>query len=110
MAAASALPEGLFGGSDFVSVTRSDDELSIVATREKLKGIDTVEDGWAAFKVLGPLDFSLVGILANLSDTLAKAEISLFAVSTYDTDYILVKEEDASAAEDAFKAKGHELT
>ena len=60
--------------------------------------------------MLGPLDFSLVGILADLSDALAKAEISLFAVSTYDTDYILVKEENASAAEDAFKAKGHELT
>ena len=110
MAAASALPEGLFGGADFVSVTRTDEELSIVATREKLSGIDTIEDGWTAFKVLGPLDFSLVGILADLSDTLAKAEISLFAVSTYDTDYILVKEEDADAAGQAFEARGHELT
>ncbi|MEO0343430.1 MAG: ACT domain-containing protein [Pseudomonadota bacterium] len=109
MAAASALPKGLFGGADFVSVTQTDEELSIVATREKLNGIDTVEDGWTVFKVLGPLDFSLVGILADLSDTLAKAEISLFALSTYDTDYILVKGEDADKAERAFLAKGHRL-
>ena len=110
LAAASALPEGLFGGADFVSVTQTDDELSIVASSEKLKDYDTKEDGWIAFKVLGPLDFSLVGILANLSDALAKAGISLFAVSTYDTDYILVKEAEAAAAGAAFQAAGHELT
>ena len=109
LAAASALPEGLFGGADFVSVTQTDDELSIVASSEKLKDFDTKEDGWIAFKVLGPLDFSLVGILANLSDALAKAGISLFAVSTFDTDYILVKEGDAAAAGAAFQSAGHEL-
>ena len=109
LAAASALPEGLFGGADFVSVTQTDDELSIVASSEKLKDFDTKEDGWIAFKVLGPLDFSLVGILANLSDALAKAGISLFAVSTFDTDYILVKEGDAAAAGAALQSAGHEL-
>ncbi|KAJ3346222.1 hypothetical protein HDU83_003289 [Entophlyctis luteolus] len=63
-----------------------------------------IEDGYAAFMIHGPLDFSLVGILASLTSALAEQSISVFAVSTYDTDYILVKEEKAEAAVKAWES------
>lgn len=91
-------------------VTRSADELSIVAPVSQLEGHDTVEAPWTAFKVEGPLDFSLVGIMAELSNILAGAKISLFAISTYDTDYILVGSQEADQAQAAFEAAGHIVT
>jgi len=67
------------------------------------------EDGWRALGVAGPLDFSLVGVLAELSGRLARAGVSIFAVSTFDTDYLLVKERDLSRALEALRAAGHEI-
>ncbi len=76
----------------FFSITRTDDELSIVCPESHVpKGIKA-EKGWAVLKVQGPLDFGLTGILSSLLTPLAENKISVFALSTYDTDYILIKE------------------
>jgi hypothetical protein len=91
------------------SVTRSADELSIVCRQAVVPAGVQCEANWRAFKVLGPLDFALVGILAELSGLLARAQVSLFALSTYDTDYILVKASSLNAALAAFKAGGHQI-
>jgi len=105
----SAVPEGLFSGTGLVSVTRTAEELSVVAAEAAVAGLDRVEGGWTAFRVAGTLDFALTGVLADLSGALAGAGISLFAVSTYDTDYILVREADADRAGVAWRAAGHDL-
>ena len=77
----------------FYSITRTDDELSIVVPQSIQLDSDKQENDWRCLKVLGPLDFSLTGILARISNILAEAEISIFAISTFDTDYILIKSE-----------------
>ena len=96
--AAAAIPGWARGGSDFLSITRTEAELSIVAVETLVPAEVTAERGWAAMRVLGQLDFSIVGVLAKLTGTLADAGIPCFAISTYDTDYILVKEKDAVRA------------
>ncbi len=87
-----------------VSITRTDSELSIVVA-EAIVGADApgaeVERGWSAMRVAGQLDFALVGILATLTGALADADIPCFAISTYDTDYLLVKETAAVRAAQA---------
>jgi uncharacterized protein len=65
------------------------------------------ETGWSALKVLGPLDFSITGIMANITGVLAAIGISVFAISTYDTDYILVRHESLSRAQRALRMEGH---
>jgi hypothetical protein len=97
---------------DFFSITRTREELSIVAPEDDMRRAElpaeaSIEGGWACLKVEGPLDLSLVGVLAELSGTLAEAGISIFAVSTYDTDYLLVRDEDLPAAVAALSAAGH---
>ncbi|MBN1372589.1 MAG: ACT domain-containing protein, partial [Anaerolineaceae bacterium] len=67
------------------------------------------EGGWRALKVLGPLDFSLTGILAGLASTLAAAGVSIFALSTFDTDYIMVKESSLGTAIEALREQGHTI-
>ena len=71
--------------------------------------MEVVEPGWSVFKLAGPFAFDEVGIVAGLSRTLAEARIGIFVVSTYDTDYILVKRDNARAAADAWRASGHEV-
>lgn len=94
---------------DLWSVTRSADELSIVCPQDAVpKGVRSEVD-WRAFKVAGPLDFALVGILAELSGLLARAKVSLFAISTFDTDYILVKSASLNATITAFRDGGHQV-
>lgn len=83
---------------DFFSITRTSDELSVVCLQDNIPSDIQCEMDWRILKVEGPLDFSLTGILASISKILAQNEISIFAVSTYDTDYILVKEKDLDAA------------
>jgi hypothetical protein len=68
-----------------------------------------IEPGWRALKVAGPLDFSLTGILATLAAPLAAAKISLFSISTYDTDYVLVREADLERAKAALRIAGHRV-
>jgi len=82
----------------FFSITRTRDELSIVCDQSVVpEDIQNVEKNWRALKVEGPLDFSLTGILASLAQPLAEAEISIFAISTFDTDYVLTKSENLEA-------------
>lgn len=92
------LPAWAMQSSSFFAVTRTADELSIVCSDAVVPVGTRCERPWKALKIVGPLDFSLVGILAPLVTALAQAGISIFAVSTFDTDYILVKEEQAAHA------------
>jgi uncharacterized protein len=101
-----ALPAALFA-SPFYNVTQSEDELSVVAPIAIKLDAQKTDGGWAVMKVAGTLDFSETGILAGISTTLAQAGISLFAISTFDTDYILVKEPQLRAAKEALNAAGH---
>ncbi|KRL01143.1 ACT domain-containing protein [Liquorilactobacillus capillatus] len=92
----------------FIGLTN--DEISIVAPTDRVPHTTiNCEDGWKAFQIQGVLDFSLVGILAKISSLLAEHSISIFAVSTYNTDYILVKETDATAAVAVLKEQNYEV-
>ncbi|NMC53771.1 MAG: ACT domain-containing protein [Chloroflexi bacterium] len=93
----------------FLSITRTSDELSIVVDEQALPGRVTAETGWRMVKVLGPLDFSLVGVLASLANPLAAAGVSIFAISTYDTDYLLVREAQFPQALAALAEAGFDL-
>lgn len=84
--------------SDFCSITKTLDELSIVCTEASIPKDIKCEKDWRILKIEGPLDFSLIGILASISTILAQEGISIFAISTYDTDYILVKNNDIDNA------------
>jgi len=75
----------------FFSLMRTADELSFVIPEQNIEPGWKVESGWRILQVLGPLDFSMVGVLAQLTEPLARAHISIFANSTYDTDYLMVK-------------------
>jgi uncharacterized protein len=85
------------------------DETSIVCEAAGVPPEALAEQGFRAFALLGPIPFTWTGILASLTEPLARASISLFAVSTYDTDYLLVKEAARAAAEDALRAAGHQF-
>ena len=97
-------------GAPFVFTGVTDDEKSLVCPMALVPANTTARsDGWRAFRVAGTLDFSLVGILAALSKTLADAGVGIFAISTFDTDYILTKAEDFDRALAALRATGHEI-
>ena len=90
----------------FAAVT--DSELSLVCPSEYApQNITAREDGWRAMRITGVLDFSLIGILAEIASLLAKANISIFALSTYNTDYILVKDKSLARAADVLKNNGY---
>jgi uncharacterized protein len=78
--------------SQIISYTRTADELSVVCEERFIPPEVKSESGWRVIKVQGPLDFSIIGVLAAISSPLAKAGVSIFVISTYDTDYVLVKE------------------
>ncbi len=88
----SHIPDWVLENNNFTSITRTADELSIVCPQIKIPGGVMAEKDWRAFKVKGPLGFSLTGIVASLSRPLAKAKISILYISTYETDYLLVEE------------------
>ncbi len=92
---------------EFVSITHTSDELSIVCAEEHVPPDVKADRDWRALKVAGPLDLALTGILASLADPLAKAQINLFAVSTYDTDYLLIKKHHLTQACEALRRAGH---
>jgi len=98
LAPGSELPGWLDWSEELVSVTATAEDLSIVCPAGRVPEDVRAERDWRAFVVEGPLDFALVGILAKLSGALAEAEVSLFALSTYDTDYLLVREAKLTAA------------
>ena len=86
---------------------RTSDELSLVLPESVEVESDKSDPGWACFKVEGPLEFGLVGILAGISSVLAEAKIAIFALSTFDTDYILVKRDQVEAAKEALGSAGY---
>lgn len=95
---------------EFTFLGRTDGELSLVCPENTVPENAAVrEDGWRGFRVRGSLDFSLVGILARISAVLAQAGVSIFALSTFDTDYVLVKEESFQKALAALAAEGYEI-
>lgn len=93
----------------FWSVTRTDAELSVVCPEDAVPGAGAVqiEQGWRALEVAGPLDFSMVGVMAGLTAPLAEAGVSVFVVSTYDTDYVLVRSTAITQAIVALREAGH---
>lgn len=95
---------------DFFFIGRTDEEISLVCRTEDTPRITSErEDGWKAFRIQGVLDFSLIGILSEISGVLADNKIGIFAVSTYNTDYILVKEENFDKALNVLEAAGYKI-
>lgn len=95
---------------EFFFIGKTDEEISIVCLTDDTPS-DTVErdDGWKGFRIQGILDFSLIGILSKLSSILAENQIGIFAISTYNTDYILVKKENYLKAIDILADHGYEM-
>jgi len=83
----------LMKDAEFLSITKTKEELSVVCPEDVAPAAATIEPDWRCLKVEGPLDFGLTGILSSLLEPLAKAKIGIFTISTFDTDYILVKKE-----------------
>ena len=96
-------------GSPFWSVTRSESELSIVCAQDDIPNDASAERGWCALELVGPLDFTLTGVVASLVSPLADAEVPIFVLSTFETDYLLVREKDYARAVDALEGAGHEV-
>lgn len=94
--------------SEYSFIGKTDEEKSLVCiTDEVPANVIQRDDGWKAFRIQGVLDFSLIGILAKIAVALADNGISIFAVSTYNTDYVLMKKENYQKALDVLKALGY---
>jgi len=91
----------------FWTVTRAGDELSIICSAEAVPFDCSHERGWRLLRMLGPFPFDLTGILASVLTPLAAADVGILAISTFNTDYILVKHTRVAAAVDALRAAGH---
>lgn len=103
-----AMPGWAFAGAVF-SISRTPEELSIVC-EEALVPVDVPCDRqWRCFRVAGTIPFSMVGVLASLVQPLAEAGISVFAISTFNTDYVLVKVADLEKAQQALRQAGHSI-
>jgi uncharacterized protein len=103
-----AIPEWAIRG-DFTSISRSADELSIVCSTENVPpGVDSPHR-WTCLKLEGPFPFSQTGVLLSFIEPLSNNGVPIFAISTYDTDYVLIQEEFAGAALNALQHAGHEL-
>ena len=96
--------------TDFCFIGKTDEELSLVCkTEDTPQKTIARDDGWRGFRIQGVLDFSLIGILSKLSGILAEHNIGIFAVSTYNTDYILVKEENFERALTVLASAGYQV-
>jgi hypothetical protein len=105
LSAEEAVPTWAMQGS-FWSVTKTSDELSIVVLQDRVPQAVRAERDWCMLKVAGPLDFALTGILSALTTPLAEAGVSIFAISTFDTDYLLVKEAKLEQAKEVLVKQG----
>ena len=94
-------------GDDFVSISRTRDELSIVCPERNLPRDTSCSSGWRILKCEGPLDYTLTGIIASLAEPLADAGVSIFPLATHDTDYVLIKEPQLELAIHALTSYGH---
>ena len=106
----SEIPSVIYS-SDFYSITKAPDELSVICKQSRLiNDTQGINKDWRIIKVIGPLDFSLIGIIAEISRILYKNKISIFSISTYETDYILVKNLNLKRALDSLESNGYEIT
>ena len=97
-------------GSEYCFLGKTDEECSLVCITDDIPGnVIDHDDGWKAFRIQGTLDFSLIGILAGISSLLAENQIGIFVVSTFHTDYILVKKKHAEKAEQVLTDAGYEF-
>lgn len=95
---------------EFYFIGKTDEELSLVCRTEDAPAHTAArEDGWGGFRIQGVLDFSLIGILSKISAVLADNKIGIFVVSTYNTDYILVKKDNLDRAMDVLAAEGYKI-
>jgi hypothetical protein len=92
----------------FFCVVRAADELSIVSSEDRVPDGARAERGWLALQIEGPFPFSMTGVLASFIQPLAEAQIPIFAISTFNTDYVLIKRDDLERAVVALAAAGHE--
>ncbi len=102
-----SVPDWATGG--FVSITRTSDELSIVCDERAVPSGVKADRGWRALKIEGPLDLALTGVLASIAVPLAEAKINLFAISTFDTDYVLVKADRLADASGVLRSAGQRV-
>lgn len=102
-------PPPEWAAGPFVSVTRTAAELSVVCPEEVVPPGVRAEGGWRCLRVRGPLGFGMTGVLAGLASPLAASGVSIFVVSTYDTDYLLVQQRDLGRAGDALARAGHSV-
>lgn len=102
-------PAPAWGGTGLFALTRTADELSVVCPESDAPPGVRCERGWRCLQVIGPLDLAAVGVLASLVSPLAAADVSVFVLSTFDTDYLLVKDEAFEAAVEALGRSGHRV-
>ena len=102
------IPDWAFKGK-FFSINRTDDELSIVCAESQVPSNVKFDKDWRLLKVEGPLDFNLTGILSGIANCLAQAKVSIFAISTYDTDYVMVKSSSLDVAISSLKKDGYQV-
>ena len=96
------------GGGSFLNIVRSPDELSIVCLENLVPAGVHAEMGWVALRLNGPFAFSMTGVLASFLVPLAVARVPIFAVSTFDTDFVLIKRDDVARAKRALGEAGHQ--
>jgi len=102
-------PWPIWAKGDFVTISRTADELSVVCAAECVPAEVRCERGWRCLRVAGAIDFNAIGVLSSLTGPLAEASISVFAVSTFDTDYLLVKEQSWKSACQVLRRAGHQV-
>jgi hypothetical protein len=105
----SELPAWALGRQPFCSITRTPDELSIICPEAVVPAGVQCEKGWRAIQFEGPFDFNVVGVLSSVAEPLAAAGISILALATYDTDYVLVKEARLGSAMEVLASRGHNV-
>ena len=103
------IPAWATSTADFFSISRTTEDLSIICPVEAVPNVTGSELRWSLFKIEGPFSFAAVGVLASFGTPLANAGISLLAISTYDTDYLLVRSADEAAARQTLILAGHEF-
>jgi hypothetical protein len=103
------IPHWALLGDDFISLTRTHDELSIVCLQENVPPEAKAERGWRCAKVDGPFDLSLAGVHVSLAIPLARANISILAIATYQTDHLLIQERDLERAIRVLEQAGHRI-
>jgi hypothetical protein len=98
-----------WASGEFVSITRTADELSVVCRENAVPAGSHADRGWECLKLEGPIPLQTVGVASELTSLLAKAGVSVFLISTFDTDYVLVKGDALARTEDALRSGGHSV-